>query len=143
MSEQTVVEKKRNSPPRGARARDKMRRFTAAEKLKAVRLHLEEGFTMTLVCQEMGISKSSLGNWLQAYRLGGEGGLEPGVPGPRHPRFQPALATEPISLQPVPQAALADTHLLADQGHGESFLQMQPDGLELFGGGEAPHLVAG
>jgi transposase-like protein len=54
-----------------------MRRFTIAEKLKAVRLHLEEGFGQDMVCQELGISKSSLGHWLQAYRLCGEAGLQP------------------------------------------------------------------
>ena len=49
-----------------------MRRHTATEKLRAVRLHLEEGFTHDLVCQELGVGKSSLEHWLKAYRLGGE-----------------------------------------------------------------------
>jgi hypothetical protein len=40
MNEQTVVEKKRNSPPRGAGGAKKVRRFTLDEKLKAVRLRL-------------------------------------------------------------------------------------------------------
>lgn len=61
MNEEVVAEKKRNSPPRGAGGGKKMRRFTAAEKLKAIRLHLEEGFSMALVCQELNVSKSSLG----------------------------------------------------------------------------------
>jgi len=76
MNEQTVAEKKRNIPPRGGRGAKKMRPFTVAEKLRAVRLHLEEGFNLTLVCQELDVSKSSMGNWLKAYRLGGEAGLE-------------------------------------------------------------------
>jgi len=95
MNEQTVVEKKRNSPPRGAGGGDRTHRFTPAEKLKAVRLHLEEGFSMDLVCEELGMSRSSLVLWLQAYRLGGEAGLEPGVPGPRPDRL-PAPITEKI-----------------------------------------------
>lgn len=60
MNEQTVVEKKRNSPPRGAGGAKKAHRFAPAEKLKAVRLYREEGFSMALVSQELGISKSSV-----------------------------------------------------------------------------------
>ena len=51
-----------------------MRRCTSDEKLKANRLYLEEGFTQELVCEEIGVSKSSLEHWLQAYRLGAEAG---------------------------------------------------------------------
>lgn len=99
MNEEVVAEKKRNSPPRGARAGERTRRFTAAEKLKAVRLHVEEGFTMALVCQEMGISKSSLGNWLQAYRLGGEAGLQPAAPRSRQDRLPTPIADKIIALK--------------------------------------------
>ena len=35
-------------------------RFTVAEKLRAVRLHLEEGFSYTLVAEEYHVNKSSL-----------------------------------------------------------------------------------
>jgi transposase InsO family protein len=99
MNEKTVVEKKRNSPPRGADDAKKMRRFTAAEKLKAVRLHLEEGFSMHLVSQELGISKSSVDNWLKAYRLAGEAGLQPRVPGPRPDRLPEAITEKIVELK--------------------------------------------
>ena len=95
MNEEVIVEKMRKSPPRGAGGAKKMRRYTAAEKLKAVRLHLEEGFTQGLVCQELGVCKSTLVMWLQAYRLDGEAGLQPGVPGPRKKRL-PAPITDKI-----------------------------------------------
>ena len=95
MNEEVIVEKKRHSPPRGAGGAKKLRRFTADEKLKAVRLHLEEGFTQGLVCQELGVCKSTLVMWLQAYRLEGEAGLQPGVPGPRKKRL-PAPITDKI-----------------------------------------------
>jgi len=95
MNEQTVVEKKRNSPPRGAGGAKKMRRYTAAEKLRAVRLHLEEGFSMALVAEELNVSKSSVDHWLGAYRLGGEAGLEPKQKHSRQPRL-PAAITEKI-----------------------------------------------
>ena len=56
MNEQTIVGKKRNSPPRGAGGAKKVRRYTAAEKLRAVRLHLEEGFSQQHVCDELGMA---------------------------------------------------------------------------------------
>ncbi len=95
MNEEVVAKKKRNSPPRGAGGAKKMRRYTAAEKLRAVRLHLEEGFSMALVAEELNVSKSSVDHWLQAYRLGGEAGLQPQPPGPRPDRL-PAPITEKI-----------------------------------------------
>ena len=99
MNEQTVVEKKRNSPPRGAGGAKKVRRFTADEKLKAVRLYLEEGFSMTLVCQEVGVSRSCLGLWLEAYRSGGEAGLQPGIPGRRAARMAAPITDKIIQLK--------------------------------------------
>ncbi len=95
MNEEVIVEKLRKSPPRGAGGAKKMRRYTVAEKLKAVRLHLEEGFTQELVCRELGLGKSTLVLWLQAYRLNGEAGLQLGVPGPRTKRL-PAPITDKI-----------------------------------------------
>jgi len=62
-----------------------------AEKLRAVRLHREEGFSQALVCQELGISKSILGLWLQQYRLAGEAGLQPTGRGGRRPKLPPAI----------------------------------------------------
>jgi transposase-like protein len=91
MNEQTVAQKRRNSPPRGARADRKRGSYTVAEKLRAVRLHREEGFSQELVCQELGVSKSSLGLWLQQYRLGGEAALHPAQPTERSPKLPPAL----------------------------------------------------
>jgi transposase-like protein len=90
MNEQTIVEKKRNSPPRGAGGAKKMRRYTPEEKLKAVRLYREEGFSMALVSEDLGISKSSVEHWLKAYQLGGESGLQSKTGGRRKARL-PAL----------------------------------------------------
>ena len=95
MNEQTLVEKKRNSPPRGAGGAKKTRRFSKDEKLKAVRLYLEEGFNMTTVCEEVGVSRSCLGLWLEAFRSNGEAGLEPAKSGPRKHRL-PAPITDQI-----------------------------------------------
>jgi transposase InsO family protein len=92
MNEQTVVEKTNNSPPRGARAGKTANRYTADEKLKAIRLHLEEGFSQAIVCEELKIGTSTLAVWLRAYRLSGAAGLQPVTQGKR-----PAKLPEPIT----------------------------------------------
>lgn len=79
MEEKESVQKVRE---RGSRTGSRPRRYTLDEKLRAVRLHLQEGFPVELVAQETGVSTSSLGTWLRAYRLNGVAGLE----GQRAPR---------------------------------------------------------
>jgi transposase InsO family protein len=102
MNEDVVVEQKRTkhlSPPRGAGRAKKRRRYTVAEKLRAVRLHREEGFSLSLVCQELAVSKSSLEHWLQAYRLAGEAGLQPAcTPKPR-PKLPEAIRQQILALK--------------------------------------------
>jgi transposase-like protein len=46
------------------------------ERLKAVKLQLEEGFTQALVAQEMGVSLAAIGKWVALYRRHGEEGLK-------------------------------------------------------------------
>jgi len=99
MNEEVIAEKTRKSPPRGAGGAKKMRRYTAAEKLHAVRLHREEGFSMPLVCRELGIGKSTLVLWLQAYRLGGAAGLEPVQGKRREPRLPAPITDKIIELK--------------------------------------------
>jgi transposase InsO family protein len=98
MNEEVVAEK-RNSPPRGARGAKNVRRFTTDEKLKAVRLHLDEGFTMTLVCQELGVSKASLVLWLRAYRQNGEAGLQCPYAANRAPKLPAPITDKIIELK--------------------------------------------
>jgi transposase InsO family protein len=86
MDEKKSVEKalKRGSPT-GTRRK----RYTFEEKLRAVKLHLEEGFKAELVSVETGVSTSSLGTWLRDYRKEGEMGLRRQAsprPGRRLPR---------------------------------------------------------
>jgi transposase InsO family protein len=76
-----------------------VRRFTKDEKLKAVRLYLEEGFNMTLVCEEVGVSRSCLGLWLEAYRSSGEAGLEPKLNGSRVPKLPAPITDKIIELK--------------------------------------------
>jgi transposase InsO family protein len=95
MKEKTVVEKKRNSPPRGAGGAKKARRYTPDEKLKAVRLRLEEGFSVQDVCSEMGMAVSCLHNWIHRYQKFGEVGLQRTESSKRAPKL-PAPITEKI-----------------------------------------------
>jgi transposase InsO family protein len=79
MNESEHVEKKKKkkntSPPRGGPPKKNLRR-TFDERLRAVKLHLEEGFTQEMVALEMGISLACLQQWLSRYRLQGEEGLK-------------------------------------------------------------------
>jgi transposase InsO family protein len=95
MNEQTIVEKKRNSPPRGAGGAKKLRRFTPDEKLKAVRLRLEEGFSLKDICAEIGVAQSGLSRWISEYQQFGEAGLQNKVAGRRKDRL-PAPITDKI-----------------------------------------------
>ena len=99
MNEQTVVETKRNSPPRGAGGAKKVRRFTADEKLKAVRLRLEEGFSLADVCAEIGVAQSGLSRWIRQYRALGEAGLQSGTPGTRQARLPAPITDKIIELK--------------------------------------------
>jgi transposase InsO family protein len=53
---------------------------------------LEEGFSLSLVCQELGVSKSSLDLWVQKYRLAGEVGLQGASQRERPPRLPEAIS---------------------------------------------------
>ena len=99
MNEEAKVEQKRNRPPRGAGGAKTTRRFTVAQKLKAVRLHLEEGFTMALVCRELDVSKASLVLWLRAYRQDGEAGLQNPYAGKRQARLPAPITDKIIELK--------------------------------------------
>jgi len=72
MDEKETVEKSgKRGPVKGSRTN----RYSFEEKLRAVKLHLEEGFKGELVCAETGVSGSSLAVWVRAYRQEGEMGL--------------------------------------------------------------------
>ncbi len=46
-------------------------RYSAADKLKAVKLYLEEGYQAKDIAQKLGIGKSSFGKWIREYRENG------------------------------------------------------------------------
>ena len=51
-------------------------------KLRAVKLYLEEGVPIRLICRDTGVSKGTLQKWVKSYRERGEGGLR------LHPRYR-------------------------------------------------------
>ena len=91
MQENEPVEKKSNntSPPRGGPQKNARHCFSFEERLRAVKLHLEEGFTQEMVAEELGISSAAVYKWTARYRLQGEEALKSPyreVPGRRLPR---------------------------------------------------------
>lgn len=65
---------KRETPPRGRRAR---RTYPLEIRRKAIRLLKEEGFSLSLVAQELGIDANTLWHWKKRYEAQGENGLIP------------------------------------------------------------------
>jgi transposase InsO family protein len=92
MNDNEPVAKKKHNPsaPRGG-PREKIVRRTFDERLRAVKLYLEEGFARDLVAQEMGISVGAVDKWVRLYRLLGEEGLKD-----RHPGRRPARLPDPV-----------------------------------------------
>lgn len=101
MQENEVVEKKRNntsSPPRGGPPR-KNSPCTFEERLRAVKLHLEEGFTQEMVAQEMGLSSAAVHKWVARYRLQGEEALKSHRPGRPKPRLAEPVRDKILELK--------------------------------------------
>lgn len=80
MEESKRVEAKRKrkgNDPMGSARGKKRRTFPFDHKLRAVKFYLEEQYPAKVVCQEMGMSNSSLITWVHEYRERGEEGLKP------------------------------------------------------------------
>ena len=99
MEENQSIEKKRknSSPPRGG----PKKRLTVSfeEKLRAVKLHLEEGFPQELVAQELGVSSAAVYKWTHRYRLQGEEALKPCVAATRNPKLAEAVRQKIVELK--------------------------------------------
>ena len=67
---------KREHPPRGVSRRTKCHSYPAELKLRAVKLHVEEGFDLGLVAQETGACPHSIREWVRRYQKQGRAGLE-------------------------------------------------------------------
>jgi transposase InsO family protein len=84
--------KSKKRPPR-------RKRYPAEFKVRAVKLHLEEGYPTPMVAAEMGIGQSTLGHWIRRYRDEGEKGLEPRVRGKGRPQVDPAAKAKAVELK--------------------------------------------
>ena len=71
---------KTKAPAAGARARmrkgRKGTRYSDSLRMKAVRLHLEEGMARDLICGEFGINPFTFDGWVRKYRRTGESALD-------------------------------------------------------------------
>lgn len=104
--EPTQVEKKSNTthPPRGVARRPKgptSNRYPFELKLRAVKLHLEEGFTQTAITDELGLGVRTVASWVQRYQAYGEEGLKNrvGQPQERPPQLPPAVAQKILEVK--------------------------------------------
>ena len=99
MEENEPVEKTHNpSAPRGGPPKKHLT-FTFEERLRAVKLHLEEGFTQEMVAQEMGISSAAVFKWTKRYRLQGEEALKSQYPGRRKARLPEPVRDKILQLK--------------------------------------------
>ena len=75
-----VRRRKRRDPRRGTpAAQHGGGPYPLALRLKAVKLHEEEGFSSRLVAQETGVSHDTLLEWVKRYQAHGEAGLEAAI----------------------------------------------------------------
>jgi len=76
-------------------------RYSVPFRLRAVKLHLEEGFPAEQVCRETGVSAETLRTWLERYRAGGEPALVPRSTSPNpargHEQIAPAVKAQMIA----------------------------------------------
>ena len=99
MQDHERVEKTKNpSPPRGGPPKKHLT-FPFEERLRAVKLHLEEGFTQEMVGQEMGISSAAVYKWTRQYRLHGEEALKSQGRGKRRPKMPEPVRQKILELK--------------------------------------------
>lgn len=101
MNESERVEKSKNSsPPRGGKTAAKNAgRYPVALRLRAVKLHIEEGFSIELVAEELGVSHEALRGWLRRYRQDGEEGLKDRPTGYAARKLPPAVREKILDLK--------------------------------------------
>ena len=122
METKEAVESKVVREPRTTR---KTRRYTFDEKLKAVRLFVQEGFPQRLVCRETGVSTSSLAEWVRDYRKEGEAGLRRKPAPQQGRRLAPAVLEKIVELKRTNR--LFGVKKIADALRRWFFLQASPE----------------
>ncbi len=90
---ESVEEVRKKSKEKEKRHRD---RYGYEFRLRAVKLRLEEGIPVSLLCKEIGIGEQTLWDWLRRYREGGEAGLRDRVVTPGSRRRLPLPVRDKI-----------------------------------------------
>lgn len=101
-AKETRKREKSKRPPRGATRRTKCPRYSAELKLRAVKLHVEEGFDLKLVAKEVGASDVSIREWIRRYQEYGRAGLEAPIGKPRKaakPKLPPLVKQEIVETK--------------------------------------------
>ena len=75
------------------------KQYSYEAKLRAVKLHLEEGLPASLLGKELGFKTSTLFGWVRRYREQGEAGLRGRVAKGVRPRKLPAPVREAFRLE--------------------------------------------
>ena len=68
---------KKKKPSAGRKKGSRTWAYPVEFRLRVVRLYLEEGYSVSLLSEEFGISTHSVRRWVAAYRRSGVAGLEP------------------------------------------------------------------
>lgn len=79
----------RRRKARGSATEGRSNRYPFEVRLRAVKIHLEEGFSVSAVSQELGLNKKTVWEWVKRYRESGEEGLRSGLS--RHGRGKSKL----------------------------------------------------
>lgn len=85
-----------------SRRRAARRSYPVEVKLRAVKLHLEEGFSLDMVARELDVGRDSVYGWCRRYRKEGRAGLEPQPMGrrkPGTPKLPPVVKEQIVALK--------------------------------------------
>lgn len=96
--DQSVTKKRKNKTPRGF-SRKTSRRFPLDFKLRAVKMHLEEGFPYALITEELDVTDHTVMRWVARYRRFGEEGLHDLKTGPGQPHLPDPVRDKIIELK--------------------------------------------
>jgi transposase InsO family protein len=94
-----VKTKEKKKGPAATKRQAVHRPYSPQYRLKAVRLHVEDGIPGPLVAKEMGIDQQSLYNWVKKYKERGEAGLVDGQRGPGGPKLPIAVREKIVALK--------------------------------------------
>jgi len=71
-----MLKKRRHYKPRQSALKGRQRHFYPVDyKLKAVKMHLEDGTSQDIIARQMGVAQSSMVRWVSLYRSGGVAAL--------------------------------------------------------------------